>query len=64
MLEGKFCRAMVCTILDECNRAIILDISRVYLKCTSFFTIDDQTPKEQERKNQAYVFRKGFQSAY
>ena len=28
-LEGTFCRAIVCTILDGCKRAIILDSSRV-----------------------------------
>ena len=28
-LEGTFCRAIVCRILGECKRAIILDSSRV-----------------------------------
>ena len=64
MLEATFCRAMVCTILDKCNRTIALDISRAYIKCTSFFIIEDQTPKKQECRNQAYVSRKRIQSAY
>ena len=35
-LEGKSSRAIVCTILDERRRAMILDSSKVYLKGTSF----------------------------
>ena len=61
-LEGTFCRAIVCRILGECKRAIVLDSSRVYLKGTSFFITEDRTPKEQERRIQAYTSKKEIQS--
>ena len=56
--------AIVCIILDEHKRAIILDSSRVYLKGTSFFITEDRIPKEQERSRQAYASRKGIQNAW
>ena len=52
--------AIVCIILDEHKRAIILDSSRVYFKCTSFFITKDQTPKEQECRTEAHASRKGI----
>ena len=57
-------QAIVCTILDERKRAMILDSSKVYLKGTSFFVTDDRTPQEQERRRQAYASRKANQNAY
>ena len=62
-LEGKTSRAIVCTILDERRRAMILDSSKVYLKGTSFFVTEDRTPQEQERRRQAYASRKANQNA-
>ena len=62
-LEGKSSRAIVCTILDERKRAMILDSSKVYLKGTSFFVTEDRTPQEQERRRQAYASRKANQNA-
>lgn len=62
-LEGVSSRAIVCTILDERKRTIILDSSRVYLKGTNFFVTEDRTPKEQERRRQAYANRKASQNA-
>ena len=61
-LEGKSSLAIVCTILDERKRAIILDSNKVYLKGTSFFIMEDRTPKEQERRRQAYASRKANQN--
>ena len=57
--KGTFCRAIVCTILDECKKATTLDSNRVYLKGTSFLITEDRNPKEQERRRQAYASRKG-----
>ena len=63
-LEGKSSRAIVCTILDERKRAMILDSSKVYLKGTSFFVTEDRfTPQEQECRRQAYASRKVNQNA-
>ena len=62
-LEGATCRAIVCRILDERKRAMILDSSRVYLKGSKFFVTEDRTPKEQERRRQAYENRKAAQNA-
>ena len=61
-LEGKTSRAIVCTILNERRRAMILDSSKVYLKGTSYFVTEDRTP-QQERRRQAYASRKANQNA-
>ena len=36
-LKGKSCPAIVCIILDDSKRVIVLDNKRVYLKGTNFF---------------------------
>lgn len=50
-------RGIVCTMLDEQKRSIILDNSRVYLKGTPFSVIEDRTPKQQEACRKAYEDR-------
>ena len=62
-LEGESCWAIVCIILDDRKISIILDTSKEYLKDTSFFVSEDQTPKEQEQRRQAYAPRNGTQNA-
>ena len=36
-LKGESCPAIVCIILDDSKRVIVLDNKRVYLKGTNFF---------------------------
>ena len=46
-LERESCRAIVCTILFDRKRVIILNSSKVCLKCTNFFITKYQSTKKQ-----------------
>ena len=50
-------RPLVCTMLDESKRSIILDNSWVYLKGTGCFVCEDRTLQQQSARRKAYEER-------
>ena len=50
-------RAIVCTMVDDTKRNIIIEHSRFYLKGTTFSVCEDRTPKQQEACRKAYEER-------
>lgn len=50
-------RPIVCTMVDEIKRRIILDNSWIYLKDTGCFVYEDRTPTQQNARRKAYEAR-------